>query len=172
AGRGEHAAARLEHLAGVFVDDEIEVPLAVADLDVLQTVPLLRQRDEALGEELELRRPDRQLVGLRAEEMPGDADEIPEVEQLEHRKVALAERVLADVDLDRRTAVGNRQEVRLAEAADREDPSRGRRLDAPRFELLARLRAVRLDEAGDGVGPREDVRVRHDAEALQFLEVR
>ena len=98
----EHLAAHLEHPARVGIDDQIEIALAVADLDVLQPVPLLGQRHEALGEELERRRPDRQLVGLGAEQVPLDADEVAEVEQLEDREVALAERVLADVDLDLR----------------------------------------------------------------------
>ena len=95
-------AAHLEDPARVRVDDQIEVALAVAGLDVLQAVPFLGQRDEALGEELEARRPDRQLVGLGAEQVPFDADEVAEIEQLEEREVALAQRVLADVDLDLR----------------------------------------------------------------------
>ena len=76
------AAADLEHLADVGVDDEVEVALPIADLDVLQPVPLLRQRQEALGEELEPRRPDRELVGLGAEQVTRDADLIAEIEQL------------------------------------------------------------------------------------------
>ena len=50
--RRDDAAARLEHAPRVGVDDEIEVALAVADLDVGQPVPLLRQRQQALGEEV------------------------------------------------------------------------------------------------------------------------
>ena len=62
ADRRDDAAAHLEHAPRVGVDDQIEIALAVADLDVLQPVPLLRQRQQALGEKLERRRPDRELV--------------------------------------------------------------------------------------------------------------
>ena len=41
-----------------------------------------------------------------------------------------------------------------------------------RFELLAGLRAVRVDQRGDGVGPFEGVRIGRDSEALQLLEIR
>ena len=60
--RRKHAAAHLEHAPRVRVDDQIEIALAVAGLDVAQAVPLLGQRDEALRQELESGRPDRQLV--------------------------------------------------------------------------------------------------------------
>src|SRR4029079_19274526 len=146
ADRRQHPAARLEHLARVFVDDQIEVALAVADLHVLQPVPLLRQRDEALGQELQLRRPDRQLVGLGAEEMPRRPDEVTEVEQLEHREVALAQRVLTDVDLDLRVVsyvyldLGptsqNEEKVACPEPAKPRAPPRRRRLDAAGLQLV------------------------------------
>ena len=48
---------RLEDLARLGVDREVEVALAVAALDVLQAVPLLGQRTEALGEERQARAP-------------------------------------------------------------------------------------------------------------------
>ena len=135
----QHAAADLEHAPRVGIDDEIEVALPVADLDVAQPVPLLRQRQEALGQELELRDVDRQLVGPRPEQVALDADEVAEVEQLEDREVALADRVLADVGLDLRLAVGEREEVGLAEAADGQDAAGGSRLDALGRQLLAGL---------------------------------
>ena len=45
---GDHARARLEHPPRLRIDDEIEVALAVARLDVGQPVPFLRQRQQAL----------------------------------------------------------------------------------------------------------------------------
>ena len=118
--------ARLEHVARVGIDDQIQVPLAIADLDVLQAVPLLRQRQQALREEGDRRGPDRQLVRLRPEDAAGDADVIADVEQLERGEVALAERVLPDVDLDPRAAVGDDEKIRLAERAHADDAA-GRR---------------------------------------------
>ena len=43
--------ARLEDPPRLGIDDQIEVALPVARLDVGQAVPLLRQRQQALGEE-------------------------------------------------------------------------------------------------------------------------
>ena len=63
ADRGDDPAADLEHAPRVGIDDEVEVALAIARLDVGQAVPLLGQRQQALGEEVQPRRPDRQLVG-------------------------------------------------------------------------------------------------------------
>ena len=132
ANRGDRPAADLEHAAHVGIDDEIEIALAVADLDVLQTVPLLRQRNEALRQKLEPRRPDRQLVGLGAEQMAGDADVIAVVEQLRQAKSRSRQRVLPDVDLNAAAAVGEHEEARLAEAADADDAAGGDGLDARR----------------------------------------
>ena len=73
--RREHLAAHLEHLARLGIHDQIQIALAVANLDVRQPVPLLGQRHVALREELEARRPDRQLVRARAEQMAFDADD-------------------------------------------------------------------------------------------------
>ena len=53
----QRARPDVEHAARVRVDDQIEVPLAIARLDVLQPVPLLGQRQEALGQERQGRRP-------------------------------------------------------------------------------------------------------------------
>ena len=142
--RRDDAAAHLEHAARVGVDDQIEVALAIADFDVLQAVPLLRQRQQALGEELQLRRPDGELAGFRAEQPSLHADPVAEIEQLEQLEVALRERVLAEVDLDARLSVREHEEVRLAEAADGEDASRRPHHDLCGVELLAGLAGVVL----------------------------
>ena len=171
ADRRQHPAAHLEHLARIGIDDQIEIALAVAGLDVGQAVPLLGQREEALGQELERRRPDRQLVGLGAEQAALDADEVAEVEQLEHREVALGQRVLPDVDLDLRAAVREDQEVRLAEAANRQDAAGGAGARLLGLELLAGLRRVRLDQRRRWCRCARTPRVRIDPEADQLLEI-
>ena len=160
----EHPAADVEHAPRIGIDDEIEVALSVADLDVAQAVPLFRQWQETLDQKLELRHVDRQLVGPRAEQVSFDTDEIAEVEQFEDLKVTLADRVLADVGLDLRLAVRNRDEVGLAEAADRQDAARGPGLDALGGELVGcpgaverhqlRTVCVRSNACGYGSTPR------------------
>jgi hypothetical protein len=51
--RRHDAAPNLEYSPGVRIDDQVEVPLPVPDLDVGQAVPLLGQRHQALGEEVQ-----------------------------------------------------------------------------------------------------------------------
>ncbi len=167
----EHPAADLEHAPRILVDDEIEVALPVADLDVAQAVPLFGQRQETLDQELELRDVDRQLVGPRAKQVPFDADEIAEVEQLEDLEVTLADRVLTDVGLDLGLAIRDRDEVGLAEAADRQDAARGLRLDAFGGELVAGPVAVARHQVAHSVRAIERVRIRSDSETEQRLEV-
>ena len=99
-----------------------------------------------LARNVRLDAPDGELVGLRPEQVPAHADEVAEVQQPEDPEVAVADRILADVDLDAREAVAQHQEVRLAEAADGENAPARPRLDARRLERLLRLRAVVLDE--------------------------
>ena len=159
--------ARVEHRARVRVHDQIEIPLAIARLDVAQAVPLLRQRQVALGEKRQARRPDRQLAGARAEQMSADADVIAEVEQREDLEVALGQGVLAEVRLDALAPVGEDEEVRLAEAADRQDPSRDGRLDLRGLERVGRRLAVRRDEGRHRVGGPEVIRIDRNAERLR-----
>ena len=125
-------ARDLEHAARLGVDDQVEVALAVARLDVGQPVPLLGQRQVALGQERRAPSPRSSARRARAEQVPLDADVVAEVEQLEDLEVALGQRVLADVDLDALDAVGQDEEVRLAEAADRQDRPAVDRLDLRR----------------------------------------
>ena len=112
ADRAHDRRALLEDVARLRVHGEVEVPLPVAALDVLQPVPLLRQGLQALGEEGELGRLDGQLPRARAEHLPGDADPVAEVERPEERPSRLADGVLPDVDLEPRAAVGEVEERR------------------------------------------------------------
>ena len=167
----ERARAHVEDAARVGIDDQVEVALAVAGLDVLEAVPLLRQRQEALGEERQRRRPDGQLVGPRPEQATLDAHLVAEIEQLEHRERLGADRVLSDVDLQRRRAVRQHQEVRLAERAKSEDPPRGPHGHVFGLERLTRVLAVRRDDVADAVRGVVGVGIRPDAEGEQFLVV-
>ena len=170
ADRRDDAAARLEDAARVGIDDEIEIALPVADLDVGQAVPLLRQRQQALRQEVQPRRPDRELVGLRAEQPALDADPVAEIEQLEDLEIERRQRVLPDVDLDLRAAVGQHEEVRLAERADRENAAARDGLDALGLELVVRPLAVRPPRARQSCARRvEPARVDLDAELRELL---
>ena len=151
--RRDDAAPALEHQPRVGVHDEIEVALPVADFDVGQTVPLFRQRQQALGQEVQPRCMDGELVRPRAEQVPFDADPVAEIEQLEDLEVERRHRVLTDVDLNLPEAVGQDQQVRLAEGSDGQNPPAGDRVDALGLERFPRPLRVALDELGNGVPP-------------------
>ena len=99
------------------------------------------------------------------------AHEIPEVEEPEHLKVTLRQRILADVDLDAGAAIRQRQEIRLAEAANPQHASAGCRRDAVGLELGPGARPVGPNEVADGRGPVEAVRVRIDPQLAQLRHV-
>ena len=172
ANRRDDAAAHLEDASRVRVDDQIEIALPIAGLDVLEAVPLLRQRQQALREELQRRRMDAELVGLRPEQVALDADPVAEVEQLEDAEVERGHGILADVDLNARAAVGELQEpafpnVRIARMRPASPGGDLRRRRAPRWFLRrARRRSWLI-----GVVRLEALRIRIDAELLQRLEI-
>ena len=106
ADRRQHPAAHLEDLARVRVDDEIEIALAVAHLDVAQAVPLLGQREEALGRGTRARRPRSSARwSWSGTGCPRTPMKSPKSSSLKIAKSRSRERVLADVDLDARPAV-------------------------------------------------------------------
>ncbi len=138
ADRRQHPAAHLEYPARIGIDDQIEIPLPVARLDVAQTVPFLGQRKEALGEERRGSTPRSSARSSWSGKMrPSTPTKSPKSSSLKMAKSRSRHRVLADVDLNPRAAVGDRQEVRLAEAADRQNAPRGLRLRLLALELLA-----------------------------------
>ena len=55
--RGDRGEADREDPAGVLVDDEVDVALAEAGVDVGEAVPLVGQRAQRLGQQPERRRP-------------------------------------------------------------------------------------------------------------------
>ena len=171
ADRGDRAGPHLEDAPAFRRHDQVEVALAVARLDVLQSVPLLGQRQMALGQKDQAAGPDGQLAGLRAEQVALDADVVAEIEQLEDLEVQLGQRVLADVDLDPMQAVGQRDEVRLAEAADGNDAACGDGLDFLGLERLGRPLAEPGGDLADAVRAVEPARIDVHAQGPQRLQV-
>ncbi len=162
----------LEDAPAVGIHDQIEIALPVAGLDILQAVPLLGQRQVALGQEHHAARPDAQLAGAGPEQVPFDADVIAEIEQLEDLEVQFRQRVLANVDLHPLEAVGQPQEAGLAEVANRQDTAGGDRLDLVGLERLGGAIAMVRRQAGNRMRAVESPRVHVNAEGLKGLEVR
>ena len=92
-------SASRKDLPHSLVDNQIQVALAVAEFDVGQPVPFFRQGQQRLGQQSQFLHPERQLIGLGAEKMPGDADDVAHVQELEQPEASLAHHVQLDVDL-------------------------------------------------------------------------
>ncbi len=120
---GAHdVAARTEHVGHGRVRDQIDVALPVAQLDVRQAVPLLRERPHRLRDETQRARRDRELAALARRERALGLDDVADVE-LGEALVRGAERRLADEELDLPRAV--------AHAEERQTPGRSKRDDPP-----------------------------------------
>ena len=138
--------AGLEDLTRFGVGDQVEIALAITGLQVGETVPLLRQRAQGLGEQNELCGEQSELAGARAQEAAADAQLIAQVEVLEHLTRSLRKIVAAHHDLQLGAAVVDVQEPRLALLAQSAHPARDAQFQARVLELLgAALGESRLD---------------------------
>ncbi len=137
--------ALAEHLEDLGVGHQIQVALAIADLRVLQAVPLLGQRASRLGEDVHALCDHAVFTSLcLGQQARGsfDPDEVAALGELPQAKVLLAHHIQLDPDLDFARAVANLGEGRLAETADRDDATGDR--DAAVFACaLGRMRAIR-----------------------------
>ena len=114
----------LEDAPRVGVDDQVEVALAVARLDVLQAVPLLGQRTQRLGEQPELAAASSVSSPVRVRNgRPRTPIRSPRSSEAVELEAVVAQPVAADVDLDALAAVLETEERRLAEVAHRHDAS-------------------------------------------------
>jgi len=68
-----------KYVAYLGVDDQVEVALAVADLFVFDTVPLVGQRPERLGQRLPVFHLDRQLAGAGGKNAATNANQVANV---------------------------------------------------------------------------------------------
>jgi hypothetical protein len=148
----------LEDAARLGIDDEIHVSAPVPLLEILESVPLVRQRPERLGEELESFRLDRELPRPRPEDRSFDADPVPQVQELVEPEAGLPHDVPLDVDLDLGSAVREIEECRLPGAARRAPPG-GRDALRVRLEKRGVVGAVGGDDLRDGPGRTEEVRI-------------
>jgi len=104
--RAHDGEADLEHATSIIVGDEVDVALPEPGVDVGEAVPLVGERPQRLGEELERRDLDRQLALLRLHDRALGADPVAEVEVVEgcvalvadHRREEIA-RMLAGAEI-------------------------------------------------------------------------
>ena len=153
----DDAAALLEDFAHLGIDDQIEITLAVAGLDVGETVPLLGQRQERLGEEAQGGGPQGELTGLGAKGGAAGADDIADIKPLEEIEGLLADVVAADVDLGTTAAVLHLNKGGLAEVAAGHDPPGDGINGAASFQSRSIIVNMRGQDLLGGVGHRKIV---------------
>ncbi len=118
---GDNLRAPHENLAHSLVHDQIEIPPPVAHLYIRQPVPFFRQRQQSLAQHLEPIYLYRQLVRLGAEKMPGDADDVSQIQQLKQLKRLLPHHIQPDVNLQPPAIPAQVGECRLAVRPQRYD---------------------------------------------------
>ena len=110
--------------ACVLVDHEVHVTLPVARVDVGEAVPLVGQRTDGLGEELEGLDGHAELAATGGHHRAFDADPVAAVEAVELPVLRLAELVRAHEELDGAVAVLERREAQLALSTQQQEPTR------------------------------------------------
>ena len=128
---GEHAADRLhdpaaghEAVANPLTVDQVEVPQPLAEFGIDQPVERVRGRFQRLGQEFQPRREDGHLPGLRIAKPAVDADQVAEVEAVDHLPGVGADLLLAEHDLDPARAVGQIDEDEAAGTPQEHDAAR------------------------------------------------
>src|SRR5438093_10672894 len=91
ADRGDDPGPRPKDVAHLRVRDQVHVSLPVADLDVLQAVPLLRHRPQRLGQQLEGMNLDGDLASLRPKNRSRHPADVAEVEIREAHELLVPE---------------------------------------------------------------------------------
>src|SRR5665647_1937473 len=80
-----------------------------------------RQRPQRFREKLEALRPDSRLACTRAKQRAGHADDVAEIEMIEHAEFLVAELILSEVQLNAPGGISKMREHRLPVRAPRDD---------------------------------------------------
>ncbi len=117
ADKGDELRANDEVAAAVVIDNKVNIALAVFKLGIRHAVVLLGQGAKRLGKKLNALGVNGDFLGLGFENVPGNTDDIADIELAEIGKFLLADGIGADIHLDKPLAVLNVAEDGLAHAA-------------------------------------------------------
>ena len=161
-------AAPHEDLARPLVDDQIEIPPPIALLRIRQPVPFFRQRQQRLVQHLDALDPHRQLVRLRPKKVPGNPNDVAQVEKLKKLESLLAHHVEPRIDLQPPAIARQMRERRLPHRPQRDNPARHAHANPLCFKLFDRSPSELLRHLFGRVRPVEFVRVCRMPEGLDF----
>ena len=97
--RSDDLRSRDENFANLRVGDQIQVALAVADLDVFQAVPLFGHGKQRLGHEIEPLHMHAQLTGLGPKQIALGGDNVADFQKLVESEIVRWDGVFSYVDL-------------------------------------------------------------------------
>ena len=167
---GNCVRAREEAFARLFVHDEVDVALTVAELRILQALVLVGKRTDALGHEANAVDADGEVARLRAEERTRAGDDVAKVERLEVGVGFGADRVLLHEVLHDTREVAYGGKARLAHDALEHHAARAGHLRGGGFEFFNAHVAVLGAQIAEEVLADEVVR-ESDARFAKLLEL-
>ena len=173
ADQADDAAPLVKHLADFGIDDQVEMALAVADLDIREAVPLLRQGTERFGEQAEavLLHVDRQFPGPGLEDPPRKPDDVADIEPFKQRKGLLPQLVFPEEGLETPLAVLDADEGALAEIADGHQAARQGESFRDLFQLFGGHRPEAFADRGRGIRDPGVVGIEIDPVGLQGVDL-
>ena len=121
--RRDDLRARLKNLLRFGIRDQVEIALAIAQLDIFQTVEFFGQREQDFREECQLLGVNAQFSRARAKQIAFDADDVAGIENFVQLVFRLRNRILADVDLQLFARLHQVQKTGFAHAAHGLDAS-------------------------------------------------
>src|SRR6266850_2363039 len=116
-------AAFDENVAHFAIHDKVDITLPVADFNILQPMPFLRQRQETLRKKCQFAGKDGQFPRLCPEQRPFSSNEVANIEQFVHLKIAFRELILLGIDLKLTFAVRQRDKACLSKWPVRQNPA-------------------------------------------------
>src|SRR5215813_1216926 len=129
------ARAILEKISHFRIDHQIDIPLPITRLNIRKTVPLFRQRPQALSQQAQPLGCDCQFLGLRAKEAAPDSDNVAHIQELKQSITLISKLVLPRVYLDPSPPILDVKERGLAHFAHSHDPARNLELGGQAGEL-------------------------------------
>ena len=144
----EQAAAAPEQCARVLVGQQVEVPAAVAELDVVQTVEFLRRRAQRLAQQPQFPGPDGQFAGAGLHQRAVRADDVAQVPAPEFRIGRVAQPLAQRHQLDAPALVLQLDERSLAlHALEHHPPGHCQLLSRQRVRRRIVVRRMQLRRA-------------------------
>src|SRR5688572_24145135 len=141
-----------KHIPDIGIYNQVDVSASVADFDIRESVPFLREWKETLGEKREFTGQNRQFTGARAKERPLDANEVTDVEQLIQLEVTFGNLILLGINLNFRTGIGQGEKPRLTERPIGQNSAGYTNLYRVMFEFFRRFAGIGVDDFRNRVG--------------------